>query len=187
MFGSFLSGSVSVLTVRYREAPEDLCSRQYSILCSRLAEAGYHHYEVSNFALPGHEAVHNSAYWNGSPYLGLGPGAHSYSTNGRRHIRSWNIPSVGKYVSAFPEDSSRLPDGIRGSEILTVEQMNMERIMLALRTDTGIAEEELRKTGDAAVTDRMIAAGNLVRTPGGRVRIPEDKFFISDSIIRELV
>ena len=172
---------------RYREAPEDLCSRQYSILCSRLAEAGYHHYEVSNFALPGHEAVHNSAYWNGSPYLGLGPGAHSYSTDGRRHIRSWNIPSVGKYVSAFPEDSSRLPDGIRGSEILTVEQMNMERIMLALRTDTGIMEEELRKTGDAAGTDRMIAAGNLVRTEGGRIRIPEEKFFISDSIIRELV
>ena len=172
---------------RYREAPEDLCSRQYSILCSRLAEAGYHHYEVSNFALPGHEAVHNSAYWNGSPYLGLGPGAHSYSTDGRRHIRSWNIPSVGKYVSAFPEDSSRLPDGIRGSEILTVEQMNMERIMLALRTDTGIAEEELRRTGDTAGTDRMIAAGNLVRTEGGRIRIPEEKFFISDSIIRELV
>ena len=63
----------------------------------------------------------------------------------------------------------------------------MERIMLALRTDTGIAEEELRRTGDAAGTDRMIAAGNLVRTEGGRIRIPEEKFFISDSIIRELV
>lgn len=172
---------------RYREASEDLCSGQYGILCSRLAEAGYRHYEVSNFAIPGHEAVHNSAYWTGAPYLGLGPGAHSYLVDGSRHIRSWNIPSVRKYIGAFSSEEGYCPDGVKGSEILTEEQMNIERIMLSLRTDTGIPEADLRRMGDADGTDRMLEAGDLVRTEGGRVRIPEDRFFISDSIIRELV
>ena len=62
----------------WSEASDELCERQYSILCETLAQAGYHHYEISNFALPGHEAVHNSAYWRHVPYVGLGPGAHSY-------------------------------------------------------------------------------------------------------------
>ena len=63
---------------RWSEASDDVCERQYAILCETLAEAGYHHYEISNYAQPGFEAVHNSAYWNHSPYIGLGPGAHSY-------------------------------------------------------------------------------------------------------------
>ena len=62
----------------WSEASDELCERQYRILCETLAHAGYHHYEISNFALPGHEAVHNSAYWRHVPYVGLGPGAHSY-------------------------------------------------------------------------------------------------------------
>ena len=62
----------------WSEAPEDLCERQYAMLCEALAAAGYHHYEISNFARPGYEAVHNSAYWRHVPYVGFGPGAHSY-------------------------------------------------------------------------------------------------------------
>lgn len=62
----------------WEEASEDLCARQYAMLCGRLREAGYHHYEISNFAQPGYEAVHNSAYWSHVPYVGLGPGAHSF-------------------------------------------------------------------------------------------------------------
>jgi len=64
---------------RYAEAPEDQCRHQYDMLCSMLSEAGYVHYEVSNWALSGREAVHNSAYWRRVPYLGLGPAAHSFS------------------------------------------------------------------------------------------------------------
>ena len=63
---------------RFSEAGEELCSAQYRQLCETLSAAGYHHYEISNFALPGWEAVHNSAYWDKVPYIGLGPGAHSY-------------------------------------------------------------------------------------------------------------
>ena len=72
------------LVERYKwsEASDELCQRQYNMLCERLAAAGYHHYEISNFAQPGHEAVHNSAYWRHIPYIGLGPGAHSFVSPG---------------------------------------------------------------------------------------------------------
>ena len=63
---------------RWSEAPEEVCQEQYAELCSVLASAGYNHYEISNFARPGYEARHNSAYWSHTPYVGLGPGAHSF-------------------------------------------------------------------------------------------------------------
>ena len=168
---------------RYREAPEDLCSRQYSILCSRLAEAGYHHYEVSNFALPGHEAVHNSAYWNGSMYLGFGPGAHSYTVSSGVHTRSWNRPSLKEYVEAMADG---MPERVRESETLTGEQLAIERVMLTLRTDSGIPEDELVRICGRAKVDRQLSIGNFART-GAAVRIPEDRFFISDNIIAEII
>ena len=62
---------------RFTPLSDELCSAQYDLLCSTLSAAGYNHYEISNFARPGKEAVHNSAYWNHTPYVGLGPGAHS--------------------------------------------------------------------------------------------------------------
>ena len=63
---------------KWSEASDEVCERQYAILCETLAAAGYNHYEISNYAQPGFEAVHNSAYWSHRPYVGLGPGAHSY-------------------------------------------------------------------------------------------------------------
>ena len=60
-----------------QELDEDCCREQYEFVCRRLAQAGYNHYEISNWAIPGHEALHNSAYWTRHPYAGLGPGAHS--------------------------------------------------------------------------------------------------------------
>ena len=78
---------------RFTEAPDEQCVRQYAMLCGMMAEAGYRHYEISNFALPGREAVHNSAYWSGVPYVGFGPGAHSFDC--RR--RSWNTLSLTEW------------------------------------------------------------------------------------------
>ena len=174
---------------RCHEAADEDCSRQYDILCARLSEAGYHHYEVSNFALPGYEAVHNSAYWAGRPYLGLGPGAHSYTISGGRHVRSWNRPSVKEYTGVFGSVSGAYDrmSGFREREVLTGDQLALERIMLALRTDRGLPEDELRADGDSAVIDGMLAAGDLERLPDGRIRIPESRFFISDSIVARIV
>ena len=67
---------------RYVEASDEQCRSQYDALCRKLADAGYVHYEISNWARPGREAVHNSAYWRRVPYVGLGPGAHSLAFPG---------------------------------------------------------------------------------------------------------
>ena len=92
----------------WQEASEEVCERQYSMLCRTLRKAGYHHYEISNFALPGHEARHNSAYWRHVPYVGFGPGAHSFTNHsqtlhqasggGNKGFRFWNEPDLKGYI-----------------------------------------------------------------------------------------
>ena len=164
---------------KWSEAADDLCERQYGMLCSALKEAGYHHYEISNFALPGYEAVHNSAYWNHSPYVGLGPGAHSFSIEDGRYIRKWNEPDLKAYINDL--------DSVLDSEILDQEQISMEKIMLGLRTSAGVEESYLLENGAPGAVCEAIKNGLLVRLPDGHLRIPEDRFFISDSIISEIV
>ncbi len=199
----------------WSEAPEELCARQYGMLCEALGAAGYNHYEISNFALPGFEAVHNSAYWNHVPYVGLGPGAHSFlKTDGDglsgdasgepAFIRRWNRPDLQAYVAD--------PSKVSEHEVLTDDQLVLERIMLALRTAQGIPADFLSAHCNPQALDQALAIGNLVPAEPSRVqkgpvlhtdplktilpcanqgdfayRIPESRFFISDSIISELV
>ncbi len=161
---------------RFREAPEEQCRRQYDMLCSRLAEAGFRHYEISNFARPGYEAVHNSAYWSRVPYVGIGPGAHSYrvvqSDGKRAEIRSWNEETLPKWTSH--------------SEILTPEDTHIERIMLPLRTEAGLEREELCSLSGSEPVERLLAEGAL-ELNGTKIRIPEERMFTSDEIIKELI
>lgn len=159
----------------WSEAPDELCERQYAMLCEALAAAGYHHYEISNFARPGYEAVHNSAYWSHVPYVGLGPGAHSFGVN----IRQWNRPDLRAYIAD--------PCGISEHEDLNDDQLALERIMLALRTSEGIEEAFLREHCDPQALERAFASGDLVLKPDGNIRIPENRFFISDRIISDIV
>ena len=197
----------------YEEASDSLCEGQYAELCSRLASAGYRHYEISNFSLPGYEARHNSGYWYHIPYTGLGPGAHSLDIGschpeapsagqGGRNVfrRSWNIADVRAYCAAA-HDGDFSP--VRESETLSARQVDIERIMLALRTDEGIEESFLRKTCAKNALDAAIAAGTLVETHLSwhgrwlmgngqvkscpRLRIPEKYFFVSDNIISDIV
>ncbi|WP_345253599.1 radical SAM family heme chaperone HemW [Flaviaesturariibacter amylovorans] len=111
------------------DVDNDQQARQFLLLMEWLAAAGYEHYEVSNWAKPGFRSRHNSAYWKGVPYLGLGPSAHSF--NGRE--RSWNIANNAVYIRALTE--GRLPDE---KEALTREQRLNEYLMIALRTREGI-------------------------------------------------
>ena len=108
----------------YQEADEELCRRQYELIGGRLAAAGYHHYEISNWAVPGKEAVHNSAYWTREPYVGFGPGAHSFliGADGTQR-RFWNSRELKHWTSE--------------GETLTAEQIREEELMLGLRTDKG--------------------------------------------------
>ena len=165
----------------FEEASDELCEHQYMMLCETLARAGYHHYEISNFAIPGYEAVHNSAYWKHVPYVGLGPGAHSFVTSGMggRPTRSWNLQDLQAYVSD--------PASVRESEMLDEEQLVLEKIMLALRTSDGISAGFLKENCDPASLDHAFGTGSLVLAPSGKIRIPENRFFVSDGIISEIV
>ena len=152
----------------YEEAPEELCRRQYDLLCAKLTAAGYTHYEISNFAKPGFEAVHNGGYWARKPYVGLGLSAHSFSGRGR----SWNEAVLDHYGHS--------------SEALSVEDEKVETLMLGLRTAKGVDGEFLLANCPETNVNRMLEAGALVKI-GRRYRIPEDHFFVSDEIIRELI
>lgn len=180
---------------RYKEASEEQCRGQYDILCDRLREAGFHHYEISNFAKPGFEAVHNSAYWHRIPYVGLGPGAHSFTISydgvkkdcdsailhSDTETRSWNSQTL-----PVRGEDGKMATYSRSFETLSAEDIRVERIMLPLRTDTGLPENELRSLADHSTVDRLIDEGALVPI-GGNLRIPESRFFTSDEIIRELI
>lgn len=162
------------------EAPEEECRRQYEKLCRVLQQAGYEHYEISNFAMPGYQAKHNSAYWKHVPYVGLGPGAHSF-LDGKR---LWNADDLSAYLKAGSNgDFSE----IRGSETLDQEQKKIEKIMLGLRTAVGVEEEFLRDSCTGTVLAEALANGNLESLGNGMVRIPEDRFFISDNIISSII
>ena len=174
--GSALAGLLA--SGKYEEASDEQCRRQYDILCQRLREAGYIHYEISNFALPGCEAVHNSHYWDRTPYVGLGPGAHSFSIfpDGSQ-VRSWN--------------EQRLPDGAASTyscswETLTAEDVRVEELMLGLRTQRGIEAEKLYSLADKSIIYRLLTEGGM-ELDAGRVRIAENHLFTSDEIIRMLV
>lgn len=94
-----------------------------------LSAAGYEHYEISNFCKPGFHSRHNTSYWQGIPYLGCGPSAHSFDM----HSREWNIPSLEKYISAI-EEKNRLYE----KEELNLTTRYNEYIMTSLRTRRGI-------------------------------------------------
>ena len=121
------------------EAPEERYEREFLSAHAQLVGAGFEHYEVSNFARPGRRARHNSAYWRGVPYLGLGPSAHGFDGATRR----WNIEAFAGWQRAVEADS----DPVGGEEGLTPANRTAETVYLGLRTVDGLligAEETER-------------------------------------------
>ena len=108
---------------------EDTENKLYDELCEILTANGFIHYEVSNFALPNRQSKHNSSYWNNTPYIGLGAGAHSYDGQTRR----WNIADLATYVRRMLSDSKYWDE-----ESLTEEQKAIEHIMLGRNLDLGV-------------------------------------------------
>ena len=177
----------------YTPPSDEECLRQYTLLQTKLTAAGYHQYEISNFARQ-KPAQHNSSYWDGTPYLGLGPAAHSYS--GAR--RMWNTPSVKKYCSYYCGEGAA---DVVGYEDLTLEDIFNETIMLGLRRTRGFSLDSLASLDASLLREimpdinRLVMGGQLIMedasslggaATGKNIRIPADKLFVSDSIIREL-
>ena len=147
---------------------EDTENAMYDYLCERLQETGFVHYEVSNFALPGYEAQHNSNYWNGTPYVGIGAGAHSYIGV----ERSWNPDDLETYIRG---------DFQRTSETLTERDCYNERIMLGLRTAKGVAKQDIR-----ADISKYVEAG-LLHEKEGRIVATKKGIHILNRIIEDLM
>jgi oxygen-independent coproporphyrinogen-3 oxidase len=151
---------------------EDRYAAEYLLAHRRLAAAGYAFYEVSNAARPGHRSRHNSAYWTGAPYLGLGPAAHSFDGTTRR----WNFEPWEAYRRAVT--AGRSP--VAHEETLTPEQRELERIYLGLRTAEGL---DLRRAGGAApsVPSVWLAEG-WVELSGHRLRCTAEGWLRLDAL-----
>ena len=149
---------------------------EYLFAVERLAEAGYDAYEVSNFARPGFESRHNSVYWSGEPYVGLGNGAHSY----RHPVRRWNLRDWDAY-RAGAEDSG-LP--VDDQEALDAGNVRLERIWLGLRTRRGISLRDL----PASARDRAEGweEGALAVLEGSVVRLTPRGWLVMDRLTIEL-
>lgn len=149
---------------------EETENRMYDYLCERLKKAGYVHYEVSNFALPGYESKHNSSYWDGTPYIGVGAGAHSYIGE----TRSWNPCDLDAYIDGRAQ---------REYELLTAQDRYNERIMLSLRTSRGIEVTAVEATKAEELVQRHL----LRKTDDGRIVATQQGIHILNRIIEELM
>jgi oxygen-independent coproporphyrinogen-3 oxidase len=161
---------------RDRTADESRYREEYLEAAERLAGAGYVHYEVSNFALPGHESRHNEVYWSGEPYLGLGNSAHSYL----HPLRRWNLRDWDAYEGVAREE--RLPT--MDQEVLDDRATRLERTWLGLRTARGLPAGELSPRGHALVggwTERGLAT-----LSEGAVRLTPDGWLLLDRLAVEL-
>ncbi len=167
------------------ETSEDLYTAMYAMLVEKLHAAGYEHYEISNFALPGKRARHNSSYWTGEKYLGLGAGAHSFDGVSRR----MNMPDVMNYIG--------VDEVACETECLTSANKYDEMIMTRLRTCEGVNLEEVEKRFGVEMRRYLMSAAKVyvdsgkmefVETAGGIfLKLTGNGIFVSDGIIAELM
>ncbi len=163
------------------ETSADECAEMYSILISDAAAAGYDHYEISNFALPGRRALHNSRYWDLTPYIGVGPGAHGWTGT----VRYFNRPDLKEYLAGHGV-------GSRVIEEETEAELFNDVVFTALRTSYGLDLDLVRSTFGHSRADRLleishrrhIPRGNVILT-GNRLVIPESRWILSNDIISD--
>ena len=152
---------------------EDTEMRMYDYLVGELTANGFLHYEVSNFALKNHHSRHNSNYWNDTPYIGLGAGAHSYDG----HQRQWNISDLDTYIERAM--ARNLQPEI---ETLTPEQRHTERIMLGLRTCQGVPTNLINISKALPYLQQGLLMEN-----GNRIVATTQGYHILNRIIEDLI
>ena len=165
---------------RMRECDEELERQMYYTLTERLKAAGYEHYEISNFALPGRRSRHNSSYWTDLPYIGLGAAAHSY--DGRS--RCWNVADIRQYINGI-ENGSPVID----QEWLNDDSRYNDRVMLSLRTCEGIDLSTLQpadRTYLLSLAQKYID-NSLLTAEGDHLRLSNEGLFVSDMIMSDLM
>lgn len=161
---------------KIKQANEELIEAMYLYLIQAAREAGYDHYEISNFALPGYQAIHNSSYWSGEPYIGLGPGAHSFS--GRE--RSYNPANLSDYLNKKGLNTQII-------EPESAENLYNDRIICSLRTSQGL---ELNKYPNReeilALANPWLQQGKMILA-GENLKIEEKAWLISNAIMEDFI
>jgi len=196
--GSHLGKESLAGGARYSAAaipPDDLQAEFYDSACSRLAAAGYDHYEISNWALPGRRSHHNLKYWRREPYLGLGAGAHSFDG-----ITRWaNVHDSARYVAAIELLRDQGTSPREQVEPVTPEQALEEEFFLGLRQLEGIDLARIERSyasngnGTGARFAKIRAqvdslrAQRLLKLEGNCLRLAPDRLTISSSILAELL
>lgn len=163
------------------EVDEEVAAQMYDMLTAAAAKAGYEHYEISNFGKPGYHSRHNSAYWDGTPYLGIGPGAHSYDGHGQRYANPANLRA---YLEAI--ESGRLAGEIEDE---TEGDRFNDMVITALRTSRGLRLDDMPEHRRAALmrdAAPYLNSGALIEV-GGRLVIPEAKWLVADAVMRDLL
>ena len=156
------------------EQPEEGYESDFLVAHRMLTGAGFEHYEVSNYAKPGKRARHNSAYWSGVPYVGLGPAAHGYDGTSRR----WNV----RHYAAWRDQVVAGLDSLEGAEVLTEENRAAEAVYLGLRSDAGLPT----RPGDDELLAAWSKAGWVGSRVDGRVRCTAEGWLRLDSLAAAL-
>lgn len=175
-----------------RESTEEDTITMYQRLCQRAQEAGFDHYEISNFALPGFHSRHNSSYWHQIPYYGYGPGAHSYDGLATRWA---NHPSLSAYINYWgnPVFGDSVAEPPRLIEHLTEDERFDEFVMCGLRIQEGIDLQRLQEQFGPSRLSALIASAQPYLRSGNLalhnhyLHLTPQSLMISDAIIRELM
>ena len=170
---------------KVRSVDEDVSLAMFTTLIDTLSSNGYQHYEISNFAQPHYISQHNSAYWKGKPYLGIGPSAHSYDGVNR----AWNIASLTGYIEAMEQQKPALE-----VEVLDQQAQYNDFILTGLRTMWGINTDEIENLFGEKLAlyckkqaTPYIKSGLLCLSENNTLTLSREGIFISDSIMSDLM
>ena len=167
-----------------KELPDELSVQQFELMIRILKEAGFEHYEISNFCRNGLYSQHNSSYWKSKKYLGIGPSAHSYNLATRR----WNVSSIAKYLYGLNHNES-----YSETEILSLQDQYNDFIITGLRTIWGISSEIIQLEFGSGYFDHFqkicdnYLKSDYIQVSLGKVSLTQKGLFISDKIMEDFM
>lgn len=162
---------------------EEAAQEQFHILIEKLETSGFIHYELSNFGKPGFFSKNNSAYWQGKPYLGIGPSAHSFNGN----ERGWNVRNNSKYIKAIEQNILPIE-----TEILSITDKYNEYVMTGLRTMWGVSLEKIAQDFGIGYKNYILKQSqkhinqHLLYIDNGKLLVTKKGKFLSDGIASDL-
>lgn len=175
---------------------DEIVARSYESVSEHMKNRGFRHYEVSNFALPGAESVHNMGYWQGRDYLGLGTGAFGTVTLEGERVRYKNLLSPERYMDTWSRGNVAAPfdKHLSEREVIHPDIAHQEALLLGLRTEDGVDLDEVAAlrggnpwTSERKRTIEKLSVAGRLQLDRSRLKIPARHWLLADGIIRELL